>query len=121
MPTSSLLLTGRRRIDELRGSVELSHPLTARQALTGGGSASDYDQSVRDYRLFGRYACDVWGRERTRRDGDLRFEVVVDRNFSRVRSMPQATESIVSAGLAFRNVWGVLRLTAEYSGGQGKR
>lgn len=121
MPTSSLLLTGRRRLDELRASLEASHPLTARQAVSIGGSASDYDQSVRDYRLFGRYATDLWGRERTRRDGDLRFELIVDREFSRVHTLPQATQSVVSAGLAFRNVWGVVRLTAEYSGGEGKR
>jgi hypothetical protein len=118
MPTSGTFLIGRVKIEELKATAERSWPLTPSQALTLGGSGSDYDQVIREYRAFARYSIDLWGRERTLRDGDLRLEISADRTFTHVQRPPWSTETVVRAGIAYRNVWGVLRLDASYSGGR---
>jgi hypothetical protein len=114
-PTSGLIRLGRVKQEELKTTLERSWALTRAQAATLGGSASSFDSVIRDYRMFGRYSLDLWGRERTLRDGDLRLELEGDRHFIRVQRPPFRAESTLRLGLASRNVWGVLRLNFEYT------
>jgi hypothetical protein len=116
--TTAFAAVGKRTIDELRATAEHTWRMTRAQAVTVGATGSDYDQIIRTYKMFGRYSTDLWGSERTLRDGDLRLEIVVDKTFQRVVRPPFSTESVVSVGLAHRNVWGVVRFTAEYSSGR---
>jgi outer membrane protein assembly factor BamA len=114
-PTSGLVQLGRVKQEELKTTLERSWSLTTAQAGTLGGSASSFDSIIRDYRMFGRYSLDLWGRERTLRDGDLRLEVEGDRHFVRVQRPPFRAESTLRISLASRNVWGVLRLNFDYT------
>jgi hypothetical protein len=114
-PTSGLVQLGRVKQEELKTTLEHSWSLTAAQAATLGGSAYSFDSIIRDYRMFGRYSLDLWGRERTLRDGDLRLELEGDRHFIRVQRPPFRAESTLRIGLASRNVWGVLRLNFDYT------
>lgn len=118
MPTSGTYLIGRVKIEELRMTAQRSWPLTQAQSISLGGSGNDYDQMIREYRGFARYAIDLWRPERILRDGDLRLELSADRTFTQVQDLPWWTETVVRAGVAYRNVWGVVRLNASYSGGR---
>lgn len=113
-PTSGFTSLGRVKMDELLATAERSWTLTPAQSLSLGGSGYDFDRSIRRYRGFARYSLDLWGRERTLRNGDLRLEIAADRIFTRVKKFPYYTESTLRAGVVYRNVWGVLRLEAEY-------
>jgi outer membrane protein assembly factor BamA len=114
-PTSGLVRLGRVKQEELKTTLERSWTLTTAQAATLGGSAYSFDNVIRDYRMFGRYSFDLWGRERTLKDGDLRLELEGDRHFIRVQRPPFRAESTLRLGLASRNVWGVLRLNVSYT------
>lgn len=115
MPTYSFFNLGRVKLDELKATIEQSFPLTPRQALTTGAEGLDFDRTIRKYDLYARYSFDVWGRDRTVKNGDLRFEISADRVFSRIRDDPFSGDSTVGVGLVFRNEWGVLRLTGKYN------
>jgi hypothetical protein len=114
-PTSGLTDLGRVKVDEYLASLERSWSLTSSQALTAGGSGADFDRSIRRYRAFGRYSVDLWGRERTIAAGDLRLEVEGDRLYTRIRNNHFEAHSTARVGLAYRNVWGVLRLDFAYN------
>lgn len=115
-PTAGSTLLGRLKLDELKVSAERSFALTQRQALTGGVNGSDYDRVIRRYDAFARYSFDLWGRERTLRNGDLRLELGADRVFTSIRENPFDAQSTVRASVVYRNPWGVLRLTGQYLG-----
>lgn len=115
-PTSGLTLLGRVKTDEYLVTLERSWSLTPSQALTVGGSGTDHDRSIREYRPFVRWSIDLWGRERTLALGDLRLEIEGDREYTRIQEGHFFAESILRAGLVQRNVWGTLRLDFAYRG-----
>lgn len=114
-PTWSFAALGRLKIDETKLSLERSFPLTTRQAITFAANGSDFERRVRHYDVVARYSIDLWGRERTLRDGDLRLELGADRVFTRIRNDPYMADSTLRASLVFRNEWGVVRLTGQYN------
>ena len=114
-PTFSFVNLGRVKMDELKATIEQSFPLTQRQALTTGAEGLDFDRMVRKYDLYARYSFDLWGRDRTVKNGDLRLELSADRIFTSIREEPFFADSTVGVGLVFRNEWGVLRLTGKYN------
>jgi hypothetical protein len=117
VPTAGFTVLGHQIQEELTASIERSWSVTSRQALTLGGSRHDFDAAkVISSRVFARYGVDLWGRERTIRDGDLRLEAGFDRTFGKVIHAPHVfTESTARLGLVYRNVWGIVRLDVEYS------
>ena len=114
LPTSSFAAVGRVNFDEHAASAERTWSLTPAQATTWGGGRSTNNRGALTDRLFGRYSLDLWGRERSLRNGDLHLEIVVDRQWTTLHGNSLSIDSTASAGLVYRGVWGVARLSAEY-------
>jgi len=67
------------------------------------------------------YSASLWGGAATRRYGDLRFEVSAGDTFAHytpgfVFVPNDARQVTASAGLVFRNEWGILRFGFNYYG-----
>lgn len=115
-PTAGFTELGRVKTDEYRATLERSWSLTPKQALTAGASALDFDRVITQYRVFSRYSVDLWPREQTLRWGDLRLELEGDRVFTKIHEPPYDADSTLRLGLAYRGVWGVLRMNVAYNG-----
>jgi hypothetical protein len=118
-PTAGFTELGRVKHDEYRLTAERSWSLTPRHAVTAGGSGLEIDRRLTEWRAFARYSIDLWGRERTLRNGDLRLELEADREFSKQKAQffprPWSAESTARLSVAYRNVWGVVRLEFTYN------
>ena len=118
-------------------------PITRRQSLglsLGGaafrgrvlsslqGSSMTFDEPGFDADLLLLYSASLWGGAATRRFGDLRFEVSGGETFAHYSQgfssqgllifagSGDARQVIASAGLVFRNEWGILRFNFNYYG-----
>jgi len=118
-------------------------PITRRQSLglsLGGsafrgtvlssfqGSSVFFGQPGFDADLLLLYSASLWGGAATRRFGDLRFEVSAGDTFAHYspgfvsQGLPifagsgDARQITASAGLVFRNEWGILRFSFNYYG-----
>lgn len=118
-PTAGFTSLGRVKTDEYRAALERTWSLTPLHAMTLGATGADTDHRLMNARGFARYSIDLWGRERTLRAGDLRLELEADRQFQHIRSRPiprpWTSQSTARVSLAYRNVWGVLRLELTYN------
>jgi hypothetical protein len=100
---------------DFRASFSRYRPVTARQSLSAGADyQSRAGQSLDDYTARLGYSADLWGRERTLKHGDLRFEASVDRVFMDYSVL--TAYSNVRLGVAFRNQWGIATFTFQYVG-----
>ncbi|HEY6320720.1 MAG TPA: hypothetical protein VJA16_04065 [Thermoanaerobaculia bacterium] len=118
-------------------------PITRRQSLglsLGGaafrgsvlsslqGSSTSLQQPGFNADLLLLYSASLWGGAATRRFGDLRFEISAGDTFaqysqgfsSQLLLIPglssEARQVTASAGLVFRNEWGILRFSFNYYG-----
>lgn len=120
-PHAGFTILGRSKMDEYRATIERTWTLPSQHALTLGGHGWDSDRTVHQYRAFGRYSIDLWGRERTLRAGDLRLEIEADRQWQRLggRQFPNLehwrADTTARVSVAYRNVWGVLRFELAYN------
>ncbi|HEU4520873.1 MAG TPA: hypothetical protein VFT12_02655 [Thermoanaerobaculia bacterium] len=87
--------------------------LSRRQALSAGLDL--HRRGLDEVRAHGSYSINLWSREKTLRLGDLHFETGLDRSWLR-SSVGRRASSTASAGLVYRNAWGVVRLDFEYVG-----
>jgi hypothetical protein len=55
------------------------------------------------------HSVSLWGEERTRRFGDLRWETDLQENASRIQGSGLSAISL-RMGLVFRSTWGLVRL-----------
>ena len=116
VPSSGFTIVGRQKQEELKATLERSWALTPVHAATVGGSGDDFDQRIRTYRAFGRWSMNLWSPEKTLHYGDLRFELEGDRVFMHVKPSFSQQNSTVRASVAYRSVWGLLRLELDYTG-----
>jgi hypothetical protein len=112
MPTSSAFSVGRVDNRQVVGTFEHSLPLFNTQALTFGGTAQDYNQTLRIYRAFALYSFDLSAHAH---GGDMRLELGTRQELSRFRGINNSQRAL-NASVVYRNVWGVLRITGEYIG-----
>lgn len=93
------------------------------------GSTMKFNEPGFDADLLLLYSASLWGGAATRRFGDLRFEVSGGETFAHYSqhiispvvlpifvSAGNAGEFTASAGLLFRNEWGILRFSFNYYG-----
>ncbi len=97
------LLLSRSRVDGLpQGPVAL--------AVAGPVASGDVDALEAD--LGARYSLSLWGRGRTRRLGELRWETVAGLLY--VETSPAFADPLwgvrLSTGIALRNTWGIFRI-----------
>lgn len=89
--------------------------LTPRNSASAGATAvTRYSNDLREYQIRFGYGADLWGRNRSLRHGDLRFELDLARNF--LDYPDDVSYGVGTAAFAFRNAWGVVRLEFEYTG-----
>jgi hypothetical protein len=112
--SAGFTLVGHRIIDQSKASAARTWPVTASQAFTLAAEGSDHDGTLRRYDGRARYSFDLWGRERTLRNGDLRLEVAAEHGYAEIRGDRVTSHNILRAGVVFRNEWGLLRLSGEY-------
>jgi hypothetical protein len=100
---------------ELAGRIARYWELTPVHSISVSGDIlTDNDREFQTYQLRAGYSANLWGRERTIRYGDLRFEAEAERNLQHFSEA--SSNGTARAGLAFRNSWGVVRLDFRYVG-----
>ena len=92
------------------------------------GSSTKFDEPGFDANLLLLYSASLWGGAATRRYGDLRFEVSGGETYAHYSGgffsqglvifggIGDARQVVASAGLVFRNEWGILRFSFNYYG-----
>jgi len=94
-------------------SAELSGSWAESDALIFGGAAKQWTSSA----AFG-HSMDLWGFEKTERIGDFRWEntlqILSAHYDAPFLARSSSTDARLTTGLAFRNAWGLLRLSFTY-------
>ncbi len=106
-------------------------PLSARQAVSlslglllsrsevtdlpaGGGAAASADIDALEADFAARYSLSLWGRGKTRRLGELRWETVVALLYADASPVLGWADPLwgvsLRSGIALRNTWGIFRL-----------